>query len=545
MQKMTNVLLANNKAESKPSTESKQVTQSDGKTTKDSDFSTALQQASVEAKQQVKSASKETSNSESKQTRAQDPELQAKAEGSIVAEEAAEQDGDLIDVSHVLAQINLASELSKSTLESESKISGDSLPLDEMLIDEQSIETLMAKIDGETEQDLDIVDAETLEPLDEKLLAELQRQSGLTKEELQALSPEVLNQLVVLVNSGGDYQAMLDAIESDKILPDDVAITGQEAELSDAELPHNMQALAGITAEKEMKKGQGSPSNSETKPLTGEQLRQVETAKEGHLVKGEEPKVNQLQGQELASKPKFDNDKFSNILGEKTLAQSEAASKANKTDGQVIAEQQLKGAELTVKLQPVKAGVEQSIVLSESLQGGESKLQQTSSLLSPQPQRTDIAQIQVSLRQSNEQQVQLQDMIQRFAPVMKQQLVTMVSQGVQHAEIRLDPPELGQLMVRIQVQGDQTQVQFQVAQHQTRDLIEQAIPRLKDLLSEQGMQLTDSHVSQENSNNGEGEQASEDNGDQFTSELDEISAEESLISSKQATSYRSGIDYYA
>lgn len=544
MQKMTNVLLANNKAESKPSTESKQVTQSDGKATKDSDFSTALQQASVEAKQQVKSASKEISNSEIKQTHAQDPELKAKAEGGV-AQDTAEQDGDLIDVSHVLAQINLASELSKSSSGAESKASGDSLPLDEMLIDEQSIETLMVKIDGEAEQDLDIVDPETLKPLDEKLLAELQKKSGLTKEELQALSPEVLNQLVVLVKSGGDHQAMLDAIESDKLSLDDAAIIEQEAKLSDTELSHNMQALAGIAAGKEMKQGQGSLSNNEAKSLTAEQLRQVETAKEGHVAKGEELKLNQLQGQELASKPKVDNEKFSSILGEKTLAQPEATSKANKTDGQVIAEQQLKGAELTVKLQPVKAGTEQSLVLSESLQGGESKLQQTSSLLSPQPQRTDIAQIQVSLRQSNEQQVQLQDMIQRFAPVMKQQLVTMVSQGVQHAEIRLDPPELGQLMVRIQVQGDQTQVQFQVAQHQTRDIIEQAIPRLKDLLSEQGMQLTDSQVSQEDSNNGEGEQASDDNGDQFTSELDEISAEESLISSKQATSYRSGIDYYA
>ncbi|WP_064791812.1 flagellar hook-length control protein FliK [Shewanella woodyi] len=544
MQKMTNVLLANNKAESKPSTESKQVTQSDGKATKDSDFSTALQQASVEAKQQVKSASKETSNSEIKQTHAQDPELKAKAEDGV-AQDTAEQDGDLIDVSHVLAQINLASELSKSSSGAESKASGDSLPLDEMLIDEQSIETLMVKIDGETEQDLDILDPETLAPIDEKLLAELQKQSGLTKEELQALSPELLNQLVVLVKSGGDHQAMLDAIESDKLSLDDAAIIEQEAKFSDTELSHNMQTLAGISAEKEMKNGQGSSSNNEAKSLTAEQLRQVETAKEGHVVKGEEPKLNQLQGQELASKPKVDNEKFSSILGEKTIAQPEATSKANKTDGQVIAEQQLKGAELTVKLQPVKAGTEQSLVLSESLQGGESKLQQTSSLLSPQPQRTDIAQIQLSLRQSNEQQVQLQDMIQRFAPVMKQQLVTMVSQGIQHAEIRLDPPELGQLMVRIQVQGDQTQVQFQVAQHQTRDMIEQAIPRLKDLLSEQGMQLTDSHVSQEDSNNGEGEQASDDNGDQFTSELDEISAEESLISSKQATSYRSGIDYYA
>ncbi|WP_394392241.1 hypothetical protein [Shewanella woodyi] len=368
MQKMTNVLLANNKAESKPSTESKQVTQSDGKATKDSDFSTALQQASVEAKQQVKSAPKETSNSERKQTHAQDPELKAKAEGGV-AQDTAEQDGDLIDVSHVLAQINLASELSKGSSGAESKASGDSLPLDEMLIDEQSIETLMVKIDGEAEQDLDILDPETLAPLDEKLLAELQKQSGLTKEELQALSPEVLNQLVVLVKSGGDHQAMLDAIESDKLSLDDAAIIEQEAKLSDTELSHNMQTLAGISAEKEMKNGQGSSSNNEAKSLTAEQLRQVETAKEGHVVKGEEPKLNQLQGQELASKPKVDNEKFGSILGEKTLAQSEATSKANKIDGQVIAEQQLKGAELTVKLQPSKAGTEQSLVLSESLQG--------------------------------------------------------------------------------------------------------------------------------------------------------------------------------
>ena len=195
----------------------------------------------------------------------------------------------------------------------------------------------------------------------------------------------------------------------------------------------------------------------------------------------------------------------------------------------------------------MKAGMELSSAFSETTSGAESKLQSASSQLTPQQAaRTDIAQIQLSLKQSNEQQVQMQDMIQRFSPVMKQQLITMVSQGIQHAEIRLDPPELGQLMVRIQVQGDQTQVQFHVAQHQTRDLIEQAIPRLKELLSEQGMQLVDSQVSQDNrGNDADGDQSSEEGGGQFGSELDEMSSEESLISSKQATSYPSGIDYYA
>jgi flagellar hook-length control protein FliK len=260
-------------------------------------------------------------------------------------------------------------------------------------------------------------------------------------------------------------------------------------------------------------------------------------------------KATNIQGSDLASSDKGEGIKFNTILGEKQASQTGVVSPSNKllTEGQITSEEQLKGAELSVKLTPMKAGVELVSAFTETESVVESKLQQTSSLLTPQQaSRSDIAQIHLSLKQGNEQQVNMQEMIQRFAPVMKQQLITMVSQGIQHAEIRLDPPELGQLMVRIQVQGDQTQVQFNVAQHQTRDLIEQAIPRLKDLLAEQGMQLIDSQVSQDNKGDGaEGEQSSEEGGSQFGSELDEMSSEESLISSKQATSYPSGIDYYA
>jgi flagellar hook-length control protein FliK len=155
-------------------------------------------------------------------------------------------------------------------------------------------------------------------------------------------------------------------------------------------------------------------------------------------------------------------------------------------------------------------------------------------------------QYQVSIKPSGEPAQQMQEMIQKFSPVMQQQLLTMVKQGVQHAEIRLDPPELGHMMVRIQVHGDQTQVQFQVMQHQTKDLVEQAIPRLRELLAEQGMQLTDSNVSQGGS--GREQDAGDGNSDQghgFATDVDEIAAEESLLASNNATSYRSGIDYYA
>ncbi|MDH0447898.1 flagellar hook-length control protein FliK [Shewanella sp. GD04112] len=166
------------------------------------------------------------------------------------------------------------------------------------------------------------------------------------------------------------------------------------------------------------------------------------------------------------------------------------------------------------------------------------------SLATPATQRQDIPQVQLSLRQGVETQNQMQEMIQRFSPVMKQQLVTMVSQGIQQAEIRLDPPELGHMLVKVQVHGDQTQVQFHVTQSQTRDVVEQAIPRLRELLQEQGMQLADSHVSQgdqgQRREGGFGEAGGSSGGN-----VDDFSAEELDLGLNQVTSLNSGIDYYA
>ncbi len=166
------------------------------------------------------------------------------------------------------------------------------------------------------------------------------------------------------------------------------------------------------------------------------------------------------------------------------------------------------------------------------------------SLATQATQRQDIPQVQLSLRQGVETQNQMQEMLQRFSPVMKQQLVTMVSQGIQQAEIRLDPPELGHMLVKVQVHGDQTQVQFHVTQSQTRDVVEQAIPRLRELLQEQGMQLTDSHVSQgdqgQRREGGFGEAGGSSGGN-----VDDFSAEELDLGLNQATSLNSGIDYYA
>ncbi|MCH1931896.1 flagellar hook-length control protein FliK [Shewanella sp. A25] len=214
---------------------------------------------------------------------------------------------------------------------------------------------------------------------------------------------------------------------------------------------------------------------------------------------------------------------------------------------QAAAYQTLKEAKMTVSLEPMADKAISADLNSDAgneLKTVDFKPLNHTSLTTSQAQRADIPQLQLSLRQNVEGQNQMQDMIQRFSPVMKQQLVTMVSQGIQQAEIRLDPPELGHMLVKVHVQGDQTQVQFQVSNAQTRDVVEQAIPRLRELLQEQGMQLADSHVS--HGDQGQHQQgAFSDGAATGSGNMDDFSAEELDLSSNQATSLTSGIDYYA
>lgn len=93
---------------------------------------------------------------------------------------------------------------------------------------------------------------------------------------------------------------------------------------------------------------------------------------------------------------------------------------------------------------------------------------------------------------------------QDAAQKMQERIQMMVSKNIQRADIRLDPPELGSMHVRIHTQGDQTTVQFQVQSAQARDAIEQTMPRLREMLEQQGLNLAESSVSEQQRERGEG-----------------------------------------
>ncbi len=65
------------------------------------------------------------------------------------------------------------------------------------------------------------------------------------------------------------------------------------------------------------------------------------------------------------------------------------------------------------------------------------------------------------------------------------------------AELRLNPPHLGPLEVRINMEGDQASVSFSTHHAQVREALEMALPRLREMLAEQGIALAQADVSQQ------------------------------------------------
>ncbi|MET0050341.1 MAG: flagellar hook-length control protein FliK [Candidatus Thiodiazotropha sp.] len=73
----------------------------------------------------------------------------------------------------------------------------------------------------------------------------------------------------------------------------------------------------------------------------------------------------------------------------------------------------------------------------------------------------------------------------------------MVNQNIQQAEIKLTPPNLGPLEIKISVQHDQTHVTFLAAQAPTREALEASIPRLREMLGDINLNLANVNVGQQ------------------------------------------------
>lgn len=86
---------------------------------------------------------------------------------------------------------------------------------------------------------------------------------------------------------------------------------------------------------------------------------------------------------------------------------------------------------------------------------------------------------------------------QANAQALSNRISMMNAKNMQVAEMRLDPPNLGSIRVQIRMQGEMASVVFQAPNAHARDLLEQSLPHLKQMMEAEGLQLADAQVSEE------------------------------------------------
>lgn len=78
-----------------------------------------------------------------------------------------------------------------------------------------------------------------------------------------------------------------------------------------------------------------------------------------------------------------------------------------------------------------------------------------------------------------------------------ERILWLTHKNLQAAELRLNPPQLGPLEVRIHIQQDQASIAFASQHALVREAIESAIPKLREMLNTQQLNLLDVNISQQ------------------------------------------------
>ncbi|MFT4994825.1 MAG: flagellar hook-length control protein FliK [Paraglaciecola sp.] len=172
---------------------------------------------------------------------------------------------------------------------------------------------------------------------------------------------------------------------------------------------------------------------------------------------------------------------------------AEAMSKANMDAKQP--------AQLEIKLKAFSQvlGVTQQLSSAvDTSQPGNANALNTESGLIP------IDQLKQAQIQSSPAGSQLEKAINIAKPEGHQQLAEkvrwMVNAKQLVADIRLDPAELGAMQVKVSISGESATVNFVVQSHHARDALENATPKLRELLGERGIELGQSSVKQDQGN---------------------------------------------
>lgn len=82
---------------------------------------------------------------------------------------------------------------------------------------------------------------------------------------------------------------------------------------------------------------------------------------------------------------------------------------------------------------------------------------------------------------------------------LAERVVMASAQNLKQVELQLHPAELGQVNIRIETAQDRAAVQFTAMHADTREALDAALPRLREMFTQQGMELVHADVQQQHS----------------------------------------------
>ncbi|MGL6410717.1 flagellar hook-length control protein FliK [Aeromonas veronii] len=213
---------------------------------------------------------------------------------------------------------------------------------------------------------------------------------------------------------------------------------------------------------------------------------------------------------------------------------------------------------VSLEVKPKAGEAEKSLVATTS--SGESSPSQTvqhgqNSQTQPQVADSRAPAAETTLRREPQNLPHLKLASQEAPAELHQKVNVMLAEKLQQAEIQLDPLGLGKMKIQIQMGADsQANVHFVVQHGQTREMLEQAMPRLRDMLAGQGIQLGQTQVQQQSQQqqqqgqptfNGQGQQGQSSGQPRSGNGLVDGELTTSNPSLLVESTNGSGIDFYA
>ena len=261
----------------------------------------------------------------------------------------------------------------------------------------------------------------------------------------------------------------------------------------------------------------------------------------GNIEKGNKKNGLSLSKDVSKDSIKVDKNNIENVLADasekSTLLEKDLINKAN-----ISANEKLEGMLANFKAEAAKPFFNQNNESSSLNSLGTASANADKLLHQTQTNATNPTLQSSALKQPLELQAK------HASAMVGERIMMMINQGKQEVTIRLDPAELGSMHIKLHVQQDQLQVAIQTQVGQSRDIIEQNLPRLREQLAQQGINLGEASVeqqgkqqqsnSQDSSQMGRSAQGTGGQGESFVEEQSEFFPTQIPLPAQ-------GIDYYA